>query len=180
MASEPETTGETSEEPPKKSSMMLTLVLLFGLSVLAVGMGYILGGLVRPGESVASAESPKSADHGQEASKHGEESSGHGEDATASAQTTLLEPIIVTLPKSDNTWLRLELAVVSPGNAGAPDLATQARLLSEFAKYLRSADMKLLYGPSGYLHLQDDLLDLARRQTKGGIDEVLILSLVSE
>ena len=177
-----------AQEEPKKSSIVVMLAAVAGLSVAAIGVGYLVGGMIRAqstgdGSQVdagaAAQKEAKAAGHG-EASAAGDHGGGDHGDSGGAGATIIMEPIIVTLPKSNNSWLRLETAVVT--GEGKPSLseASKALILSQISAYLRTTDMGQVYGPSGYLHLHEDILDIARRVTDGAVSEVLILSLVAE
>lgn len=170
------------KETPKKASPLLSIGVVAILSVASVGLGYFMGQMIQgngqPGMQKIAAQA--GGGHGA-TSGHGEEAEGgHGEGLPHGAQTVMLDPIIVTLPKNNNTWLRLELALVLEDDTTAPDDIAKTRILADIAHYLRSSDMNLLYTPSGYLHLQDDLLDRARLATEGSVSDVLILTMVAE
>ena len=166
---------------PKKASPLISIGVVAMLSVVSVGLGYFMGQMIQ-GNSQPDAQAVAAqadAGHGA-ATGHGEAEGGHGEGLPHGTQTVMLDPIIVTLPKNNNAWLRLELALVLEDGTTAPDDIAKTRILADIAHYLRSSDMNLLYTPSGYLHLQDDLLDRARLATEGSVSDVLILTMVAE
>ena len=165
---------EEQEEAPKKASPLVSIGVVAVLSVASVGLGYFMGQMIQGASQPAAKMAAAGAD------SHGAETAGHGGELSHGSQTVMLEPIIVTLPKNNNTWLRLELALVLEDGTSAPDDTAKAHILADIAQYLRSSDMNLLYTPSGYLHLQDDLLDRARLATEGSVSDVLILTMVAE
>ena len=179
---EKESKQKDEEEAPKKASPLVAIGVVALLSVAAVGLGYFMGQMIQGSGQLDGKMATANADGGHGAAAgHGEEGGdGHGAQPSHGSQTVMLDPIIVTLPKNNNTWLRLELALVLEDGKSAPDETARTRILADIAHYLRSSDMNLLYTPSGYLHLQDDLLDRARLATEGSVSDVLILTMVAE
>ncbi|WP_075997075.1 flagellar basal body-associated FliL family protein [Salaquimonas pukyongi] len=172
----PEPKEEEQEEAPKKASPLISIAVIAVLSLVSVGLGFFMGQMIQ-----GSAQSDTKMATAAGAAAHGTGSkSGRGDELSHGSQTVMLEPIIVTLPKNDNAWLRLELALVLEDGQSVPDETAKTRILADVARYLRSSDMNLLYSPSGYLHLQDDLLDRARLATDGSVSDVLILTMVVE
>jgi flagellar FliL protein len=177
-----------AEEEKKKGSIVVMLAAVAGLSLAAVGIGYMVGGMIRAQSTAggsatttdpAAEKAAKAAGHGETKAEGDHGGGDHGAAGGAGA-TIIMEPIIVTLPKSNNSWLRLETAVVVGEGKASPNEAARAQILAQVSAYLRTTDMGQVYGPSGYLHLHEDILDIARRVTDGAVSEVLILSLVAE
>ena len=178
---EKEPKKDEQEETSKKASPLLSIGVVAMLSVASVGLGYFMGQMIQGSGQPGAQTVAAGADGGHgAASGHGDAEGGHGEGLPHGTQTVMLDPIIVTLPKNNNAWLRLELALVLEDGTTAPDDIAKTRILADIAHYLRSSDMNLLYTPSGYLHLQDDLLDRARLATEGSVSDVLILTMVAE
>lgn len=99
-------------EPKKQGpSMIVQIGLLVGLTIVAIGMGWLTGGTLV--SKIAGDTSEKAAGHDST------QSGGHGEDGQASPSLVALEPITVNLAAPTSIWARLELSLVFDGLADA-------------------------------------------------------------
>lgn len=167
---------DTKDAAKKQSGAGFLIAMVLGTCV-ALGSGWFLGlQFVSPGKPA----NPDAEDVAS-ASTDGKPSSQDETTAEKSvSNVSVLEPIIVILRNSDNTFLRLELAVVlGPGSAF---LTTEEKLMlkSEISAYSRTLSLRQISGPSGYLHFREDLLDRVRLATKSDIEDVLVLAMVAE
>lgn len=169
-----------SDEPKKKESIMPFIAAIGVVSLVAVGAGWFVSGLLAPTNTAqAPTETAKANDKAAKGDKP--ESDEEGESAvTTPAQVMRLEPVLVSLSDNTNTYLRMELALVFGEEGGDQSEEAKLRIGSEIAAFARTLTLRKISGPSGYLHLRDDLLDRARLATSGAVKELLILSLVSE
>ena len=169
---------EVPEEKAAKESPMGLVIALVVVSVMAVGAGWFLGGMLgKSGSADQMAAAPKTkAD-----SKKKEKKTENPEQVqqTSNGPLLVLEPIIVTLRKSDNTFLRLELAIVGNEDAEFGE-ETRLQIGSEVAAYAQTLTLQQISGPSGYLHFREDILDRAKLSTDGQVKDVYILSMVAE
>ncbi len=163
------------DKPADSQSMMTFIIALALVSVLAVGAGWFVGAKLLP---------PRNADLKIEEKTGTETKAGdtkeEAENVPAGKTIVALGPIIVGLSGSQNTWLRIEMAVVADGDADLKDPVVKGRIASDIAAFLRNITLSQISGPSGFLHLKDDLLDRARLSTDGKVDDVMISTLVVE
>ena len=91
----------------------------------------------------------------------------------------MLEPVTVTLRGAQKNWIRLELAIVTDSRSM---LDEQEKLYLQEAMLgsLRENTLEDVVGPSGFLHLREDLGDIAALATDRKVHKVLIRSLIVE
>lgn len=100
------------------------------------------------------------------------------------ARTTSGEFQVLTLPSvvtnlTVGGWIRLEMAVLVDGrNPVQQDLA--ARLAQDTTALLRTLSARQLSGPSGFLHLREELLDRMKARSSDRVRDIMIQSLVIE
>jgi flagellar protein FliL len=193
-------------QPPAKSASaksggMLMLVLgLVGGGLVATGGGWFLGGMIAGAaiERLApatekAAENPLAASaeggavkpagkDGQEAkadAKEEEDAGGHGDGHGGSGPVETLPAITTNLAGPGDSWIRLELAVLVKG--GHPlDADEKSTLADAFLAALRNTTLQSITGPSGMLHLREDLTDTALLAAGERIAEIRIVSMVVE
>ena len=85
---------------------------------------------------------------------------------------------MTNLAGSDNDWVRLEASIVyKSGEEQHPDvLASETR--QDILAYMRTVSLAQIQGPSGLLHLREDLNERARLRSKGVIQELVLETLV--
>ncbi len=168
-------TDEVEQGAKKESGAGFLVAMVLG-TFLALGSGWFVGTLMMP--SKTSVQKP--AMEQKETNEKGDSESEESNPVAASENVATLEPIIVILRNSENTFLRLELAIVMHDDA--PTLSTEDKFLlkSELSAYSRTLSLRQISGPSGYLHFRDDLLDRVRLISETGVKDVLVLSMVAE
>lgn len=171
-----------SDEPKKKKDSFLPFLAALGLiSVVAVGAGWILsdrlgGSNWQPEASAKNADTgKKTAEKGDKPSQSGSVYVDHGP-----SKVVKLEPVLVSLAGNSKTFLRMELALVLDEDAPKQNEEARLRVGSEIASYASTLSIQQISGPSGFLHLREDLLDRARLATAGAVNDLLILSMVAE
>ncbi len=170
---------EKPEGQQKKESPVGFLVVLALITLVAVGAGWFLGGLlVHPPSGSENAAKPAENLNDTVKSDQPLESETKNQ-YSESGPLLVLDPIIVTLRKSNNVFLRLELAVVG-GNDASFNEATKLKIGSEVAAFAQTLTLQQISGPSGYLHFREDILDRARLSTEGQVKDVYIISMVAE
>lgn len=91
---------------------------------------------------------------------------------------------VLTLPSvvtnlAQGGWIRLELAVLVEGSKPVQtDLA--ARLAQDTAALMRTISARQISGPSGFLHLREELLDRMKVRSSDRVRDIMIQSLVIE
>ena len=171
---------QEQDEAPKKASPLPFIMVMVVLSLVAVGSGWFVAGLLQPPEMDKAATSEPASDEPaseDEPEEEVAEEEGEGEPDPAAI---LLDPIIVALQRSENTFIRIELAIIPQRGAEISDQESRLRIGSDVAAFVQTLQLHQILGPTGYLHLREDLLDRARLVTDGQVKDVLIVSMVAE
>jgi flagellar protein FliL len=97
---------------------------------------------------------------------------------TGSIAIKKLAPVVTNLAGSENDWVRLEASIVyKPGDEQNPDvLVSETR--QDILSYIRTMSLAQIQGPSGLLHLREDLNERARLRSKGAIQELVLETLI--
>ncbi len=173
--------ADKEEEPPppkKPDSFIGFIIALVVVSAVAAGAGWFVVGQLEGTNATNDMQvtSSEADDAHGETSEHGEgEKSDH-----VSTSLIVLDPLIVDLQDSQRSWLRLELAIVAEAGAELDDEENKLRLVHDIVSFARTLTIQQISGPSGSLHLREDLLDRARLSTGGFVESVLITSMVVE
>lgn len=173
--------------PPKKGpSLVVQLGLLAATTVMAVGIGLLGGGYIRPAAPTgsaaeAAAEAPAAEGHGgnEAGSGHGEAKAKEEAPAPVPGHPALvpLAPITTNLAAPSETWLRLELAVEfkDGADAGLADV-----IQDDIVAYLRTLKLHQIEGPSGLIHLKEDLNERAAIRSEGKVSTIFVRGMVLE
>jgi flagellar FliL protein len=165
-------TQATEVEPvpaaPKKPSMLALVAELAILTCFAVGAGGLFGMQVLSGSDPAGARPEAVASQGQK-SRYSE-----------TANLKPLPAIVTNLASPKGTWIRIEASVVFGADASAGANALAAAIGEDIIAYLRTVPLAQLEGPSGFLHLREDLNDRARIRSGGKVQELVVHALVLE
>lgn len=154
--------------PRNEPSMIVQIVVLVGLTVVAIAIGW-LAGLYLSG-SQPDARKPAEV----EVVKASETDLA---EAGARLGVVYLEPITTNLAGPAETWARLELALVFDGEA---DLVTAQTVQQDILAYLRTVKFHQVEGPSGFQHLKSDIEERAAIRSDGKVKGVLIRTLLFE
>ncbi len=168
---------EKSADQKKPDSVFGFLIALVVVSVVAVGAGWFVVeqlAATQISDDMKETHSVKDGSQGEE-TEHEEEEGKH-----VGTSVIVLDPLIVDLQNSQRSWIRLELAIVAYAEAELDDEENKLRLANDIAAFVRTLSIQQISGPSGNLHLREDLLDRARLSTDGFVEEVLITSMVVE
>jgi len=89
-----------------------------------------------------------------------------------------LSPVVTNLMGSDSDWIRLEASIVykSLHEFNADVMAAEAR--QDVLAYLRTVSLAQIQGPSGLLHVREDLNERVKLRSKGTIQELVLETLV--
>jgi flagellar FliL protein len=148
---------------------MLSLVAeLAILTCFAVGAGGLFGMQMLSGSDNAGTRPEAISQQGQK-SRYSE-----------TANLKPLPPIVTNLASPKGTWIRIEASVVVGADAAAGANALVAAIAEDIVAYLRTVSLAQIEGPSGFLHLREDLNDRARIRTGGKIRELVVQALVLE
>jgi flagellar protein FliL len=159
---------EAAPAPPKKPSMLSLVAELAILTCFAVGAGGLFGMQMLSGSDNAGTRPEAISQQGQK-SRYSE-----------TANLKPLPPIVTNLASPKGTWIRIEASVVVGADAAAGANALVAAIAEDIVAYLRTVSLAQIEGPSGFLHLREDLNDRARIRTGGKIRELVVQALVLE
>jgi flagellar FliL protein len=89
-----------------------------------------------------------------------------------------LAPVVTNLTGSESDWIRLEASIVYKGgkDVNADILGAEAR--QDVLGYLRTLSLAQVQGPSGLLHVREDLNERVKLRSKGEIQELVLETLV--
>ena len=91
-----------------------------------------------------------------------------------------LEPIVTNLAAPPGAWIRLEASLVFAGEPPKQQGELAARIAEDILAFLRTVRLDQIEGPSGFLHLREDLSERAAIRSQGLVREVVIGGLVVE
>jgi flagellar FliL protein len=160
--------GKAVPAPPKKPSMLSLVAELAILTCFAVGAGGLFGMQVLSGSDNAGTRPEAISPQGQK-SRYSD-----------TANLRPLPPIVTNLASPKGTWIRIEASVVVGADAAAGANALVAAIAEDIVAYLRTVPLAQIEGPSGFLHLREDLNDRARIRTGGKVRELVVQALVLE
>jgi flagellar protein FliL len=156
-----------------KPSLVSAVIPVLLLTVIAAGGGFAVATLLA-GEPAAEVTA-KPADGEPVGVKEAE--SKHEDNA---GTVRRLAPIVTNLASPKDTWMRIEVSLVinAEGQAEQDIIAVQSS--DKILTMLRTVSLAQIEGPSGFLHLKEDINDLLRESSENKIKQVLINSMVVE
>ncbi len=172
---------EPVEEEKKPESIKVFIIALVLVSVIAVGGGWIVGVQMNAGEATSAEDAAR-----EELAKKGkeEEANGKGEETDALSDSDKnvveLDTILVALRDNENVWVRLQLAVISDGQTDLDSAEIKTRMHGDITAFVKTLKLAQISGPSGFIHLKEDLLDRARLTTNGQVEDLMIMSIIAE
>ena len=175
-----------SEQPtgaPPKSSSLGYFGVLFALALVAVSAGWFAADQLQMPQKAASFSKDVLAKKSQSDVGNSDKASASDCDAAAGnpkSATIILDPIIVALQKSDNAFMRIELAIIPNEDADISSKEELLRIGSDIAAFTQTLTLQQISGPTGHLHFREDILDRVRLVTNGKVKDLLILSMVAE
>ena len=176
--------SEGAAAPAKKSLLMGVIVPVVLVTLLAGGGGFAFGSFVigKPAAKPAAEEAAHAAE-GEKPAEGEEAADGEAHKAEEGHGALLvrqLAPIVTNLQSPKDTWIRLELSVVMKAEAASEQDIIAVKANDKVLGLLRSTSLSQIDGPSGLLHLREDLTDLLVGGHDSPITEVLISSMVVE
>lgn len=154
--------------PTKGPSLVLQIALLAGLTVAAIGIGWVSGLYLTGQHQAAEVEEVPGVAKATETNLA---------EAQAALGVVYLEPITTNLAGTSGTWARLELALVFEGET---DLMMAQSVHQDILAYLRTVKIHQIEGASGFQHLRSDLEERARIRSEGKVTSILIRTLLFE
>lgn len=181
---EAEAEAEAEEAAPKKSSLIVQIVVFLLITGVAAGAGFGVSMFMESpapqmaaAKDTASDEAAKEDEAAAEEAKMEEKSEEDEEAALKNAYAKPLAPILTNLAAPDNVWVRMELAIV-----GKPDLQDEMleQIHQDLFAYMRTVKLHHVEGPSGYQNLKAELSERASMRSGGAAQLVLVRTLVFE
>jgi flagellar protein FliL len=165
----------------KKPSLLSVVLPIALITLIAAGGGFAFGSLMVVAKEKQVAASAQ--EHGEEAKpgEHGEvKIKEKPEENEAGAIVRQLTPIVTNLMAPKEAWIRLEAAIVLKSEAASKQDLIAVESGDKIMGYLRSVTLAQIDGPSGLLHLREDLNDLLAGPPDAPVRKVLISSMVVE
>lgn len=162
-----ETEGPDKEQGKGKSGMVVTIAIVLGLSLVAAGAGWVLGGVLAP--QVATQE--EVADAAQEGNTQET-----GENPPRQ-NVVPLEPITTNLSYPSENWIRIEVSLVF---SDKPDAKLADLIQQDILSFLRTVSLQQIEGPRGFQYLREDLRERAKLRSEGRVSEILFRTFVIE
>ncbi len=159
----PSPSGTAAKEGTR--SLLFTLGVLTLLSVL-VGGGFGLS-------IVSSIERRVEAKYNDLPQKPVEESI-----YTSDITIRKLAPVVTNIAGSETDWIRLEASIIYKSGIEFNSEVLAAETRQDVLAYLRTVSLAQIQGPSGLLHLREDLNERARIRSNGFIQEFVLETLV--
>ncbi len=157
-----------SDKKAKKGGSLRWLLTLLLLTLLAVGTGGGFGVVM-----MSRIEKRVEAKLRTEAEKSPAASPYSGDIAIQK-----LASVVSNMSNSGNYWVRLESSIIYKKNPDINPEVMAAETRQDLLSYLRTISVAQIQGPSGLLHLREDLNERAQLRSKGLIRELVIESLV--
>jgi flagellar FliL protein len=181
MAKDKEKDKGAGDAGGKKSSLISVIVSVALITLIAGGGGFAFGTLLlgpKPPEVAAHA----AAGEGHEGASE-EKPAAEGEHASAPEPGRIvrqLAPIVTNLQSPKDSWIRIELSLVLKPEAASEQDIIAVQAGDKVLGLLRTIALSQIDGPSGLLHLREDLTDLLVGGHDSMIQQVLIGSMVVE
>ncbi|MBS7537938.1 flagellar basal body-associated FliL family protein [Ancylobacter lacus] len=159
-----------AEPAPSRSGAGSVILALLVLTLLSAGTGGGLGIKLASTVEQIVAEKTKAEPPASEAEKL----------AYSDKDTILqeLKPVIANLAAPSGIFVRLEAGIIfKKGELPHPDV-TAAQIREDMVVYLRTVTLSQLEGPSGLLHLREDLNERAIQRGDGKIQELVLETMV--
>jgi flagellar FliL protein len=167
MAKALELPAPTGSAPAREGSLrwLLTLGLLTLLSaVIGGGFGFVMvSGIEKRVEEKYKAQPEKTEVASQYAGNIG---------------IKKLAPVVTNLAGSNDDWVRIEASIVYKlGDGENPDVMA-GEIRQDVLSYLRTLSLAQIQGPSGLLHLREDLNERVKLRSKGVVQELVLETLI--
>jgi flagellar FliL protein len=181
----PEAETEDDDAAPKKTSLVVQIVVFLLITGVAAGAGFGVSMFMdSPAPKMAAMQEGESGDEApadeEQAMEGGDKEGKSDEDEEAALKNAYakpLAPILTNLAAPDDVWVRMELAVV-----GKPSLsdALLEQIHQDLFAYMRTVKLHHVEGPSGYQNLKAELSERAAIRSGGTAQSVLVRTLVFE
>ncbi len=167
MAKALELPAPTGSAPAREGSLrwLLTLGLLTLLSaMIGSGFGFVMvSGIEKRVEEKYKALPEKPAVASQYAGNIG---------------IKKLAPVVTNLVGSTDDWVRLEASIVHKLDGEENPDVMAGEIRQDILSYIRTLSLAQIQGPSGLLHLREDLNERVKLRSKGVVQELVLETLI--
>lgn len=164
---------EQGGESKKKPSLVITIAIIAGLSVVAGGGGWLVGNMLAPPPS-ETAPVENAAGEGEE--KKADEG-GIARVATEANGIVALEPFTSNLAYPADNLVRMEVALAFKGQ---PDPVLAEAIHQDIMAYMRTVSLQQIQGPRGFQYLRDDLKERVDLRSEGRVTNIMFRTFVIE
>jgi flagellar FliL protein len=89
-----------------------------------------------------------------------------------------LAPVVTNLVGSGNDWVRLEASIVYKASQEQNPDVMLAETRQDVLTYIRTLSLAQIQGPSGLLHVREDLNERVKLRSNGAIQEIVLETLI--
>ena len=161
---------ETPIETParKRSGLIMTVAAIAGVTIVAAGGGWLLGGMLTP--EIEQAQALQTPAEAEQAAEGAEDDEGLPRISTEANGVIQLEPITTNLAFPADRWVRLEVALLFKDK---PDVKLAETIHQDIAVYLRTVSLQQIEGPRGFQYLKEDLEERADLISEGKVSRLM-------
>jgi flagellar FliL protein len=155
------------KEPGAKGSLVLWLGAMAAMTCVAIGFGGFVG--------LQLAAAPKKDQGDKVVAEH---APAHHDAAKKNSNMLELPTIVVNLTEPADTWVRIRAAIVFEDKAIAKPEVLAAEIAEDILGFMKTLSVAQIGGPSGLMHLREDLNERAVIRSDGKVRELIIENLV--
>ena len=164
--------NEQAEGKKNSSPLIMTIAGVVILTLLGVGGGWLVGGMIAP--KIAATEAHATAAAGG----HGEKKEEGVEKIAAEPNGIVqLDPITTNLAYPSTNWVRLEVALMFKGPV---EVGLAEDIHQDIMAYVRTVSLQQLEGPRGFQYLKDDIQERVDLRSQGRVSKVMFRTFVIE
>jgi flagellar FliL protein len=89
-----------------------------------------------------------------------------------------LAPVVTNLAGSGSDWVRLEASIVYKAREEQNPEVMAGETRQDILGYIRTLSLAQIQGPSGLLHLREDLNERVKLRSKGAVQELVLETLI--
>lgn len=161
----PDSAGTGREAPRSILRMVLAFLVL---TALAAGAGTLAG--LHLAENVRAEVEARAVDE--------EEPPAPNPDYAAGMISHDVPAVVANLAAPSDVWIRIESSIIfSDAEIARPDILA-GEIAQDMLAYLRTVSLAEIEGPSGLLHLREDLSDRVAIRSNGSVRELIIETMV--
>lgn len=164
---------DQGDEGKKKTSPVVTIAIIAGLSVLAGGGGWLVGNLLAPAAPVEPVAAEAAGEQGAKQDKDGE----LPRLATEANGIVALEAFTSNLAYPADNLVRMEVALAFKDT---PDPVLAEAIHQDIMAYMRTVSLQQIQGPRGFQYLRDDLKERVDLRSEGRVTNIMFRTFVIE